>query len=324
MEKITFEDATIITPPQVNINDGFNIGSIIQFAGATIPSGWLLCDGSELSRTTYADLFNAIGTTYGVGDGSTTFNLPNLKGRVVVGQDISQTEFDTLGETGGEKAHTLTINEIPPHNHAIYVDETGTGGIWGPMGTQQQSLQRNAITGNTGGGQPHNILQPYITLNYIIKAISQETSLNVIDAVTSGGTDLNANTFNTMQDNIENAIVDSYSTSEVKTNKVWIDSKPIYRKTFVFNTTINPGTEGRLVVSHNISNVNDIWIDTAHSFIKASTTTTRFPLPLLLYSGQIDAIYPYVNNTAIYIESQTPWGENWTKTITLEYTKTTD
>jgi microcystin-dependent protein len=79
-----------------------------MFAGSTAPTGWLLCDGTAVSRTTYSDLFAITSTTYGVGDGSTTFNLPNLKGRVPVGLDTSQTEFDVLGETGGAKTHTLT------------------------------------------------------------------------------------------------------------------------------------------------------------------------------------------------------------------------
>lgn len=92
-------------------------GTVTMFAGASAPTGWLICDGSAISRTTYADLFTAIGTTYGAGDGSTTFNLPNLKGRVPVGQDAAQTEFDVLGETGGAKTHTLAATEMPVHTH---------------------------------------------------------------------------------------------------------------------------------------------------------------------------------------------------------------
>src|SRR5690606_11752046 len=75
------------------------------------------CDGSAVSRTDYADLFEVIGTSYGVGDGSTTFNLPNLQGRVPVGLDTGQTEFNALGKTGGAKTHTLTIDQMPSHSH---------------------------------------------------------------------------------------------------------------------------------------------------------------------------------------------------------------
>lgn len=92
-------------------------GSIAMFAGTAAPTGHLLCDGSAVSRSTYAALFTVIGTVYGVGDNSTTFNLPNLKGRVSVGRDSTQTEFDTLGETGGSKTHTLSAAEMPSHSH---------------------------------------------------------------------------------------------------------------------------------------------------------------------------------------------------------------
>jgi microcystin-dependent protein len=92
-------------------------GSITQFAGSTAPTGWLSCDGANVSRTTYAALFAIIGTTYGAGDGSTTFNLPNMKGRVPVGYDSTQAEFDGLGETGGEKTHLLIVSEMPSHTH---------------------------------------------------------------------------------------------------------------------------------------------------------------------------------------------------------------
>jgi microcystin-dependent protein len=94
-------------------------GSVQMYAGSTAPSGWLSCDGTAVSRTTFADLFAVLGTTYGSGDGSTTFTLPNMKGRVPVGLDSAQTEFDVLGETGGAKTHTLSTAEIPSHSHTI-------------------------------------------------------------------------------------------------------------------------------------------------------------------------------------------------------------
>jgi microcystin-dependent protein len=93
-------------------------GAMMAWASDVVPANWLLCDGSAVSRSTYASLFAAVGTTYGSGDGTTTFNLPNLKGKTIVGRDSGQTEFDTLGETGGAKTHTLTISEIPSHTHA--------------------------------------------------------------------------------------------------------------------------------------------------------------------------------------------------------------
>lgn len=93
------------------------IGAVLEYAGATLPIGFLWADGSLVSRTTYAGLFAAIGTVHGVGDGATTFGIPNRKGRVAVGRDSGQTEFDVLGETGGAKTHTLTTGEMPTHSH---------------------------------------------------------------------------------------------------------------------------------------------------------------------------------------------------------------
>jgi len=144
-------------------------GSIMMYGGSTAPSGYLLCDGSAVSRTTYADLFTAIGTTYGTGDGSTTFNVPNVKGKVPVGRDSGDTSFDTLGETGGEKSHTLTVTEMPSHNHSLptyYFTAEGAYNVWGSNGT---GTAGGAVTGYTGGGGAHNNLQPYIVFNYIIK-----------------------------------------------------------------------------------------------------------------------------------------------------------
>lgn len=146
-------------------------GTIIAWAPQTPPDGWLVCDGSAVSRTTYATLFNAIGTTYGAGNGTTTFNLPNLKGRVPVGRDASDAQFDSLGETGGSKTHTLSINEIPSHNHSGGFTQTWAIGA-GQSGNGRGNdifTNPNPMTGSTGGGQPHNNLQPYQVVNYIIK-----------------------------------------------------------------------------------------------------------------------------------------------------------
>lgn len=92
-------------------------GTIAMFAGLVAPEGHLLCEGQAVSRTAYSTLFSIIGTLYGAGDGLTTFNVPNLKGRVIVGKDAAQTEFDTLGEAGGAKTHILSASEMPSHTH---------------------------------------------------------------------------------------------------------------------------------------------------------------------------------------------------------------
>lgn len=95
------------------------VGSMTAFAGSAAPTGWQLCDGTALNRTTFAALFAVCGTLFGAGDGSTTFNVPNFKGRVPVGIDAGQTEFDVRGETGGAKTHALSAGEMPAHTHVI-------------------------------------------------------------------------------------------------------------------------------------------------------------------------------------------------------------
>lgn len=152
--------------------DTLPIGSIMPYPKATAPENWLICDGSAISRTDYSELFNAIGTTFGEGDGSTTFNLPNIKGRTIVGLDTDDTDFNTIGKVLGEKTHTLTVEEMPKHSHALatpqyYYGESNTGSIYGANTTTSQ-FTRN--TNTSGNNQPHNNIQPSFVGVYIIKA----------------------------------------------------------------------------------------------------------------------------------------------------------
>jgi microcystin-dependent protein len=150
-------------------------GAIFPFAGETIPSGFLACNGAEVSREEYNNLFAVIGVTYGSGS-STTFNLPDLRGRVPVGLDTEQTEFDELGANGGEKTHTLSSGELPvidlSHSHAE-ITATATlinGGIEAPAAAALPGFgSTGSAGGSIGGGEAHNNLQPYLTLNFIIK-----------------------------------------------------------------------------------------------------------------------------------------------------------
>ena len=169
------------------------IGSMIPFGSQNnIPSNWKICDGSAISRETYAELFNIIGTSYGAGDGSTTFNLPDKRGRVSVGLDSNQTEFNTIGKKDGENKHTLTPSELPSHAHTVK-GTVGSGGY-----AEGVSFGNSANPGYTswvgmsavGGNQPHNNLQPYEVDVWIIKVSNLVSSLesknaNVIDNLTS-------------------------------------------------------------------------------------------------------------------------------------------
>lgn len=157
------------------------VGIITPYAGESAPLGWLLCQGQAVSRTTYSDLFAVCGTTFGAGNGSSTFNVPDLRGDVVVGINTAETEFNTRGKTGGSKTHTLTTNEMPSHQHKNHEWNliVANGGISGRLGigggsyvnVMNEDANQNRYSGVTGGGGAHNNLQPYTALQYIIKAL---------------------------------------------------------------------------------------------------------------------------------------------------------
>jgi microcystin-dependent protein len=179
-------------------------GQMSGFGGTTAPDGWLLCQGQAVDRTTYADLFTVIGTTYGAGNGVDTFNVPDMRGRVLVGKAASGT-FQNLNASGGTETETLTISQMPSHAHGVG-DPGHAHGVYDPGHYHRMSGSNSDIvtngraiewsdavdfnagvttavgtgigiyasgTGisvqNNGGGQAHNNLQPYRVANYIIK-----------------------------------------------------------------------------------------------------------------------------------------------------------
>lgn len=112
-------------------------GAISPWPTTTAPTGYLICDGSAVSRTTYADLFALIGTTFGVGDGSTTFNLPNLVGRMVIGYNAGDADFNAIGETGGAKTHTHSNHVVTqPSAHSNHVVTQPSAHTLGATGSE--------------------------------------------------------------------------------------------------------------------------------------------------------------------------------------------
>ncbi|MBL7736831.1 MAG: tail fiber protein [Chitinophagaceae bacterium] len=187
-------------------------GVIQAFAGSVAPEGYLLCNGQAVSRASYAGLFAAIGTSYGAGNGSTTFNLPDLRGRTAIGAGAGTGLSNrALAAAGGAETHTLTVDQIPSHNHdgstnssgahthsitdpghshSLTSMASGTGNyidhdVSGSSNSSQSypssigasttgiSIKSGGSHSHTissqGGGQAHNNMQPFLTLNYIIK-----------------------------------------------------------------------------------------------------------------------------------------------------------
>jgi len=205
-EVFVVESNGTVVAPQGRISDktGFvsPVGSVVMFASATAPQGWLTCDGSAVSRTDYADLYAVIGDTYGAGDGSTTFNLPDMSGKGAIGYKSDNTKFDAMGKTGGEEIHTLTKAEMPNHTHnvdpvpitifggshshtvTVYRsnganDKTNFGrstdgdkynakSISGGSHTHSVNIPNTTST-SAGSSTAHNVLDPYLVMNFIIK-----------------------------------------------------------------------------------------------------------------------------------------------------------
>lgn len=161
------------TPPTIGAGTGTGkrAGDIFLSGESSAPTDSLNCDGSAVSRSTYATLYGRIGTTFGAGDGSTTFNVPDFRRRVPVGKGGSGTATlaNTLGSTGGAETHTLVTDEIPAHTHTygyeINVGESGnTEDCSAPVGVSSEYT-----TGSTGGGSAHNNVQPSLITSFYIQ-----------------------------------------------------------------------------------------------------------------------------------------------------------
>lgn len=316
MDNIRFEGDVYVNGVPL---DTIPIGTILPYSNSTIPRGYMLCDGRAISRTTYKDLFDIIGTTYGSGDGSTTFNIPNLKGRIPVGIDNNDSDFDTVGETGGSKY-------LQEHNHLITnkYGNVNTGGTWAGLSsynnTQAPSVY-NVFTQNAGTGNSGN-LQPYIVISYIIKVANGEATVPTSVVVTNADVlqiNQNKNDITSLNSNLNS--IREYSTNEKVVGK-WINGKPIYRKVLTATNTAND-------VSISTPSNIDVMID-MHVIAVKSDGTEQITLP----NNSISYSTGNTPRGVVYLAHNASWNHDHLYVVQIngyrniyaiiEYTKTTD
>lgn len=274
------------------------VGTILSYASATPPVGFLVCDGSEVSKTLYADLYTIIGDTYGTSTDASKFKLPDLRDKFVQGAN------GNLGTSKEAGLPNITGDFIPgsvPASHSKYAH----GSFFGIIGVDSliagtpdltingfgygfDASNSNSIYGNSDTVQP-----PSVCLVFIIKALK-------------------------VSDKYADTPKDIYSTDEVVTDKVWIDGKPIYRKVVNLGTLPNTSTKD---IPHGISNIEFI---TNISGVAKKASGDFLPLPYLWKSSTEDvSISIFVNTTKVTVMTLNDRTDT-NGYIFVEYTKTTD
>lgn len=293
--------------------DTLPVGSIVPFGSDTVPENWLLCDGSAVSRTEYAELFSVIGGNYGVGDGSTTFNLPDLRGRVPLGKGTGtgaggEVYNFEIGGKGGEYSHILTVDEMPSHTHIIKDTENEKTRVQGyGESTQHTGLIRTdanvewtnhtLTAAPTGGGAAHNLLQPFEVHNFIIKV---KQSSGVVATVVDG---LNSTSATDALSAKQGKALGTYSFDETVIG-YGPNGEKMYRK--IITSTGISGTE--VQVWHGITNLKQVFMKDASATYNGVTYFNN------LTFKDIDDRF-----VKLYISNR-----DWTVYITLVYTKTVD
>lgn len=294
--------------------DTLPIGSIVAFASDTIPNGWLLCDGSVVSRTTYSELFNAIGLSY-VEEGyewqdEERFPLPNAKGKTIVGKDSTDTDFNELGKTGGEKTHGLTKSELPKIDiQTKFASSSGGDGSGLVYGTSTGSSPNNLVYNVNYGGQAHNNLQPYLAENFIIKA--KNTVVIKGDVIQENGTASENNTYSAKA--IDNKLKTNIVIGQEVATNVYIGDKQVFIKKIDIGSLPNAA---RKIVETGLTNVK---VTKLHGIARDSSL--QIPLPFV-YPELPSCIGVMFVNGSLYINTGSD-RTGLTGEITIHYTKNT-
>lgn len=284
------------------------IGGIMMYGGTVAPTGWLICDGSLLNKTDYQQLYTAIGNTYNLETDAdeTKFRLPDMRKMTPVG--ASGDGAYSLGATGGEEEVTLTIEEMPAHTHnTLNIAIAAEGSSISVPSTATPTYR--APTSSTGGGQAHNNMQPYVALNFIMKATDvTPNQSNVINERSESTTD----TYSCDYINKLN----TYSTDEIVIG-TWL-GKPLYRKVVDFGSLPNNAAK---TVNHYISNLDKVINIGGYCFDGGES---YYPIPLV-YKGA-DGNYNVqvsVEPSVIRMVSNTNRSQ-YNAYVILEYTKDTE
>lgn len=207
--------------------DNEPVGTMKLWLSDVVPDNYLLADGQAVSRTNYPKLFEVLGTTYGEGDGSTTFNLPDMRDYVPVGKSDTDNNINELGKKYGEKTHALSVAEMPQHVHNLKTSsETGSHTDGFLHNGSYELTNETMSTMPVGDNQPHNNMQPSIALNFIIKA---KSSAGVVAEVIQENETANETDVYSAQAT-QNIIKQNIITGEECPTNEWIDGKRVYCK----------------------------------------------------------------------------------------------